>query len=384
MKKVHSVSLVDKDQTSYFVGIMSGTSLDGVDVVLASIPSKEQFSLIGAETYPTPEPLKADLLNLAQTRQDNELERYADLDVQMGHLFANCCLKLLKQLAISPEQVKAIGNHGQTLRHYPKATFPTTLQIGDPNIIAQLTGITTIADFRRRDMAAGGQGAPLVPPFHQAIFTDVSRNRIILNIGGIANITTLAAHNSTILGYDTGPGDGLMDDWCLRHFDCPFDADGRLAAQGKPDPELLSHLLADPYFAQSAPKSTGREYFSYHWLSQKLNGAFTNLNDKDILATLLELTCCSIINEVQSQPFLTDEILVCGGGAKNTQLMQRLSIHADGITVQSTEQYGLHPDWVEASAFAWLAHQTLNGLTGNLPSVTGAHQEVILGAIWPV
>ena len=383
MKKIHSLFPGDKGHTSYFVGIMSGTSLDGVDVILASIPSREQFSLVGAETYPIPEHLKVELLNLAQTGQDNELDHYAALDVQMGHLFANCCLSLLKQVDIASEQVKAIGSHGQTLRHYPNATFPTTLQIGDPNIIAELTGITTIADFRRRDMAAGGQGAPLVPPFHEAIFTAQNRNRIILNIGGIANITTLSNHKNPVLGYDTGPGNALMDDWCLRHFNRSFDADGQLAAQGKPNPELLAHLLTDPYFAQSAPKSTGREYFSYSWLNRQMEGAFANLNDTDILATLLELTCCSIINEIQSLPFSTDEILVCGGGAKNTRLMQRLATYADGITVQSTEQYGLHPDWVEASAFAWLAHQTLNGLTGNLPSVTGAHQEVILGAIWP-
>jgi len=384
---------------AYFIGLMSGTSLDGVDTVICTIESANEFSLLHAETYPVPKQIKKDLLALSQKRQANELDSYARLDVQMGHLLADCCLRLLAKSNLKPEQICAIGSHGQTLRHYPDDPYPTTLQIGDPNIIAQLTGITTIADFRRKDMAAGGQGAPLVPPFHQAIFTKKNRNRVILNIGGIANITFLPDSSdsvsgcdsipgcNTILGYDTGPGNGLMDDWCIRHFDCAYDQSGKLAAQGKVDKRLLSILLSDPYFSQKAPKSTGREYFSYQWIEAQLEQQQDNISSLDVLATLLELSCLSISNEVLHLSAMVanetiDELLVCGGGVKNNRLMQRLQELMPKVIVSSTENYGLHPDWVEASAFAWLAHQTLNGLSANLPSVTGARSKVILGAIW--
>lgn len=379
-KHIPSISNIAND---YYIGIMSGTSLDGVDVVLASIPSSTEFSLLAADTYQIPEPLKKNLLQLSQEDQTNELNRYAELDVQMGQLFAQCSIKLLDKASISPAEIHAIGHHGQTLRHYPDSQFPTTLQIGDPNIIAQNTGITTIADFRRRDMAAGGQGAPLVPPFHQAMFSHDDLNRVIVNIGGIANITVLPKNSDHIIGYDTGPGNGLMDDFCLRYFNCAYDKDGQRASEGKVNQELLTQMLSDPYFHRIYPKSTGREYFSYDWITQHLGALSQKINDVDILATLLELSAQSIINEINTLDFQTDEILVCGGGAKNAQLMQRLQGLAPESKVATTEYLGLHPDWVEASAFAWLAYQTLHGLTGNLPSVTGASQKVVLGAIWP-
>lgn len=375
--------LQQKSESAYFMGTMSGTSLDGVDVVIAAIPSANDFSLLYANTYPIPKHLKSALLKLSQENQLNELDLYAQLDVQMGQLFANCCQQLLQESGLLPEQIRAIGNHGQTLRHYPDSQYPTTLQIGDPNIIAQQTGITTIADFRRRDMAAGGQGAPLVPPFHQAIFSaPKEKNIVVVNIGGIANITCLDKTGSVLKGYDTGPGNGLMDDWCLRHFNCAYDSEGKLAAQGNINQPLLNQLLSDNYFSQTAPKSTGREYFSYDWLIRALEKQPLDVKPEDVLATLLELTCQTIINEINQASPQADEILVCGGGAQNSQLMQRLQALVPEIHVTSTESRGLHPDWVEASAFAWLAHQTLNGLTGNLPAVTGARQEVILGAIW--
>ena len=372
---------------AYFIGLMSGTSLDGVDTVICTIESANKFSLLHAETYPIPKQIKNDLLTLSQKRQANELDSYARLDVQMGHLFADCCLRLLAKSNLKPEQIYAIGSHGQTLRHYPDSPYPTTLQIGDPNIIAQLTGITTIADFRRKDMATGGQGAPLVPPFHQAIFTKKNRSRVILNIGGIANITFLPDSSDSVLGYDTGPGNGLMDDWCIRHFNCAYDQSGKLATQGKVDKKLLSIFLSDPYFSQKAPKSTGREYFSYQWIEAQLEQQQDDISSLDVLATLLELSCLSISNEVLHLSAMManetiDELLVCGGGVKNNRLMQRLQELMPKVIVSSTENYGLHPDWVEASAFAWLAHQTLNGLSANLPSVTGARSKVILGAIW--
>ncbi len=367
---------------SYFMGIMSGTSLDGVDIVLSDIQSSESFSFITARTYPIPIDLKLDLLSLSQKRQDNELDTYARLDTQMGHLLAQSCNELISEQGLKPADIKAIGSHGQTLRHYPEQENPTSLQIGDPNIIAQNTGITTIADFRRRDMAAGGQGAPLVPPFHRALFHSTEKNRVVLNIGGIANITFLPANNHQVLGYDTGPGNGLMDDWCLRHFDSPFDLSGKLAAQGQVHPALLSQMLDDPFFLLIAPKSTGREYFSWQWIKQQLIQLNNSINAHDVLRTLLELSCISISNEIRALPVKIDEVLVCGGGAHNPLLMQRLQALLGDSQVMSTEAYGLSPDWVEASAFSWLAYQTLNGLSGNLPSVTGASKEVILGGIW--
>lgn len=370
---------------------MSGTSLDGIDTVICEIKSSHDFSLVDAKTYPIPSQLKKDLLALSQEQHPDELDRYAELDVQLGRLFADCCLLLLKKNNLKPEQISAIGSHGQTLRHYPDAQYPTTLQIADPNIIAENTGITTIADFRRRDMAAGGQGAPLVPPFHQALFAAKSQNisRVILNIGGIANITFLPASSDSvpghdsILGYDTGPGNGLMDDWCVRHFACAYDSAGQLASQGNVDKTFLSILLNDPFFSQKSPRSTGREYFSYQWIEQQLTKHQEKIAHKDVLATLLELTCLSISNEINRLSPHVNEVLVCGGGVQNKRLMQQLQHYMPEINVASTEKYGLHPDWVEASAFAWLGHQTLNGLTSNLPSVTGAHKKVILGAIWP-
>ncbi len=370
---------------NYFIGLMSGTSLDGVDTVICAINSPHDFSLIDAQTYPLPDTLKTDLLRLSQQRHSDELDSYARLDVQLGHLFADCCLQLLTKNKLNGTQIKAIGSHGQTLRHYPDGPWRTTLQIGDPNIIAQKTGITTIADFRRRDMAAGGQGAPLVPPFHRAIFSTAQQHtsRAVLNIGGIANLTFLPAQSeATVIGFDTGPGNGLMDDWCSNHFACSYDADGRLAAQGRLDNELLALLLGDPYFSQAAPKSTGREYFSYPWLQAQLKKHARAVNNTDVLRTLLELSCQSIVEDIrQLQPAIS-ELLVCGGGVRNKLLMSRLQALLPDVMVASTEEFGLHPDWVEAGAFAWLAHQTLNGLTANLPSVTGADEAVILGGIW--
>ncbi len=369
--------------TSYYIGLMSGTSLDGVDVILADIQLPHKFTLMAAKTYPIPDKLKYELLSLSQKQQANELDLYAHLDVKMGRLFAQCCLSIMKDQKVSADQVFAIGSHGQTLRHYPVDEYPTTLQIGDPNIITQETQITTIADFRRRDIAAGGQGAPLVPPFHQALFSDKKNNRAILNIGGIANITFLSTDSSDeVIGYDTGPGNGLMDNWCNTHLNCAYDTAGELAAQGVIDQELLKQMLADPYFSQAHPKSTGREYFSIHWLEKQLKNNSNKNSSVNILVTLLELTCHSIANEIKQLKPKVNEVLVCGGGVKNDRLMLRLGKLLPEMLIASTEEFGLHPDWVEASAFAWLAKQTLNGLSSNLPSVTGANKEVILGAIW--
>lgn len=383
------MSTNEPHKPTYYLGLMSGTSLDGVDVVITNIDKDTPFRLIAAHTYPIPDALKKQLISLSQERKNDELDNYAKLDVQLGNLFADCCQNLIKKHDISSKNVRAIGSHGQTLRHYPVGEFRTTLQIGDPNIIAYYTKITTLADFRRRDMAAGGQGAPLVPPFHQALFQTKEKNRVILNIGGIANITWLPAKNSqqenenTVIGFDTGPGNGLMDDWCNRHFDKKYDENGLLASQGQVNPELLDILLKDPYFAQAQPKSTGREYFTYDWIEKHLSQLRHAIPKHDVLRTLLELTCKAIVKDIDNLPSSVSEVLVCGGGVKNKLLMERLKSLLPDSLVSSTENFGLHPDWVEASAFAWLAYQTLHSTTGNLPSVTGAKEPVILGAIWP-
>ncbi len=378
------MSDIKPSNKNYFIGLMSGTSLDGIDTVICEINSPADFSLLHAQTFSIPLKLKNSLLALSQTQQLNELDLYAQLDVQMGQLFAQCCLDILAKYSLNSTKIHAIGSHGQTLRHYPETPFPTTLQIGDPNIIAQRTGITTIADFRRRDMAAGGQGAPLVPPFHHAIFKEKNsnKNKVILNIGGIANITFLPAHSDNIIGYDTGPGNGLMDDWCLQHFNCAYDNSGQLASQGLLNIELLKIMQGDPFFSQKAPKSTGREIFSSQWITNALNKYSHIIEPINVLTTLLELTVQSISKEINSLDASIDEVLVCGGGAQNNYLMKRLSELMPESNIASTQKHGLHPDWVEASAFAWLAYQTLNGLKSNLPAVTGARDETILGAIW--
>ncbi len=363
---------------------MSGTSLDGIDTVIAQIDSPEAFSLLASHTYPLPLALKQQLLLLSQQSYTrSELDLYAELDVRLGRLFADACLNLLSQHHLQPDDIIAIGSHGQTLRHYPNSHYPTTLQIGDPNIISQQTGITTIADFRRRDMAAGGQGAPLVPPFHKALFSSNSINRIVLNIGGIANITVLPAQNGQISGFDTGPGNGLLDDWCLHHFNCAYDENGTLASGGKVSTALLQHMLTDPFFSQQPPKSTGREYFTYKWVLKQLEQCSDELCELDILSTLTELSAVTIAEQIRQVMPVIDEVLICGGGIENSSLMERLRKQLPNVRINSTETYHLHPDWVEASAFAWLARQTIHGLSGNLPAVTGAQEAVILGGIWP-
>ena len=368
----------------YYMGLMSGTSLDGIDVVIAQFDHPEPFSLIASQTFPFPDSLKQQLLSLSQHKHTgSELDIYAELDVRLGRLFADCCLELLYKHQVLAEDIVAIGSHGQTLRHYPDSSYPTTLQIGDPNIIAQQTGITTVADFRRRDMAAGGQGAPLVPPFHKALFSSDQINRVVLNIGGIANITFLPVHSARVIGFDTGPGNGLLDDWCLRHLDLAYDREGQLASKGEVCSAFLQQMLTDPYFTQAAPKSTGREYFSYNWIKQQLEHFQDDIPKLDVLASLAELTAVSIALQIKQLVPVVDEVLVCGGGMHNTDLIKRLQNHLQDLKITSTEAYQLHPDWVEASAFAWLAQQTLQGQNGNLPEVTGARESVVLGGIWP-
>ena len=367
---------------SYYIGLMSGTSLDAIDAVLVHI-TDVHCKLQQPLALPIPKNIRQQALALL-TPGKNELLRMSQLDVLFGRLFANAVNALFETVTISPTQVKAIGSHGQTLRHYPDTECPSTLQIGDPNIITELTGITTVADFRRRDMAAGGQGAPLAPAFHQALLRDSQINRVVLNLGGIANITVLPKdQNTAVTGFDTGPANGLIDAWAERHLHAPMDANGDWAASGTPDQALLDALLDDPYFSQPPPKSSGRETFNLQWLEKTLSH-FPDKQANDVQATLTELTTLSVAQAITKYAPETEQVLVCGGGVHNPQLMQRLAAHLPEQTVESSQIAGIDPDWVEAMAFAWLAKQTLDGKAGNLPTVTGAHHTVILGAIYSV
>jgi anhydro-N-acetylmuramic acid kinase len=304
------------------------------------------------------------------------------LDAELGKAFADCCQQLLINAYLTPQDIIAIGSHGQTIRHRPPGSPQGnfTLQIGDPNLIAELTGITTVADFRRRDMAAGGQGAPLVPAFHHAMFQSADKDRAIVNIGGMANITWLPQTRLTC-GFDTGPGNVLMDHWIQQHLGKPYDKDGSWAATGRVLPDLLGHLLAETFFKLPPPKSTGRELFNYHWLDEKLAAISNIFRPEDVQASLLELTAVSISQSIAQLSDRPKEIIICGGGAYNTGLMKRLEI-LSGNPVFNSAQLGVDPQWVEAMAFAWLAYQTINHRTGNLCAVTGAKRDVILGGIY--
>ncbi len=365
----------------YYIGLMSGTSLDAVDAALVCFNDK-RCELQQHLALPIADDLRQQALSLLNPG-NNELARLCRLDVQLGRLFAQAVQALLMQADLDSSMISAIGSHGQTLRHYPDSDFPTSLQIGDPNIIAEQTGITTVADFRRRDMAAGGQGAPLVPAFHQAMLQDNRYNRAIVNIGGIANITVLANDpDKPVIGFDTGPGNALLDSWTQQQLQQTHDKGGKWAARGICHAALLDNLLKDPYFRQTPPKSTGRETFNLRWLEKSLQH-FPGLHAQDIQATLVELTAITIAQAILEYSPDTDQVLICGGGSHNTFLMQRLALHLPEQTIQSTHSAGIDPDWVEAMAFAWLAKQTMDGQTGNLASVTGAQHPLILGGIYP-
>jgi anhydro-N-acetylmuramic acid kinase len=303
-----------------------------------------------------------------------------ELDQVCAEHFAHAAQQCLSKTSLSIKDIKAIGCHGQTIRHSPQSKPAYTLQIGAPSTISEITGITTVGEFRSRDIAAGGQGAPLAPTFHRAMFHDPGKNRVIVNIGGIANISIL--NNKSLTGFDTGPGNRLMDDWISRSRDEAFDRNGQFAASGSVINGLLEELLKDPYFKSPAPKSTGSDYFNIQWLEKHLTG-FEHEPAENIQTTLASLTAITISEQIKLNTDHCDEVLVCGGGAHNIFLMQLIEQQIPGSKVSSTQAYGIHPDWVEAMAFAWLAHRTLSGLPGNAASVTGAKGPRISGAIYP-
>lgn len=366
--------------TEYFIGLISGTSSDGVDAAL--LESSPTLRLQRSSFRPYPDALRERLLAFAAGRyQGDPVDQLGALDHELGKLFAQAALALLRDSAIPASGVRAIGSHGQTVRHRPRGAQPFTLQIADPNLIAASTGITTVADFRRRDLALGGEAAPLVPAFHAAVFSDTSESRAVVNVGGIANVTFLPAAGGRVSGFDTGPGNVLMDWWSREHLHAPFDRNGAFAASGKIDARLLHELLADAYFTRTPPKSTGPEYFNAHWFLQKLGNP--GLSPADVMATLCELTARSIAASVAACKPPVQRVLLCGGGAHNARLCARLAVHLPECELQDTGKFGISPDMVEAGAFAWLARETLAGRPGNLPAVTGASRPAILGAIYP-
>ncbi|UIT47956.1 anhydro-N-acetylmuramic acid kinase [Xylella fastidiosa subsp. multiplex] len=365
-----------------YLGLMSGTSIDGIDAALVRINANPitHCELIAAQTSAWDPNLRTTLLELSQGQNTASLDQLGWLDAQVGLAFATAANTLIAKTGIKHTQIRAIGCHGQTIRHRPHGDLPFTWQLGDAHRIAELTGITTVADFRRRDVAAGGQGAPLMPAFHLAILGSANENRAVLNLGGIANLT-LIPMTGPVLGFDTGPANALLDSWYQRHHHETFDQSGNFAASGKINQKLLACLLDDPWFTLPPPKSTGREQFHLDWMTKQLEP--TPPSPADVQATLLELTAVTVTDALLRQQPKTTRLLICGGGAHNPVLMARLAAHLPNVTVESIQTYGLNPDYLEAMGFAWLAAQTLDGQPSNLPSVTGARGLRLLGAIHP-
>lgn len=356
---------------------MSGTSMDGIDAILVSFPDRK-IRIHATHSIPYPDHIRERLASLSQNH--GAPDELGELDHLVGSLFADATAGVLKKSGLTKDEVRAVGSHGQTIRHQPEGSAPFTLQIGDPTLIAERTGITTVADFRRRDLAAGGQGAPLVPAFHRAFFADDRADRCILNLGGIANLTHLPADTSQpVTGFDTGPANALMDAWCKHQTGQAFDKGGAWASEGKVDQSLLSDMLSDAYFQRPPPKSTGTERFNLDWVQTNL-ARHPKVSAADVQRTLLELTIITIAQQLPQRPDLT--IFACGGGANNSFLMRELQRTCSPCKVTTTSEIGLDTQWVEPSAFAWLAKQTLSRLPGNLPEVTGAKGERILGAVY--
>ncbi len=367
-----------------YIGLMSGTSVDGIDAALLAIDEQSR-ELVETHAHPLAPMTRSAIAAISQPGAD-EIERLGPLDRTLGAEFGEAALALLEKAGVSPSAVTAIGSHGQTIRHRPASQghppeTAYTLQIADPNTMAELTGITTVADFRRRDMAAGGEGAPLAPAFHRAAFAAPGTRRAIVNIGGIANISLLDGA-TLIAGFDCGPGNTLLDQWIEQHRGERYDAAGAWARGGQVATELLDELLRHPFFTQTGPRSTGKESFNLPWARAALAG-HDNVAPQDVQATLLELTARGIALAMRGSGMKVEEVYVCGGGAHNTFMLERLAALLSPATVATTQALGLHPDWVEAATFAWLAHRTLSGLPGNAPAVTGAAGERLLGAIYP-
>ena len=365
-----------------FVGLLSGTSMDAVDALVADFSTSDP-QIIATHNEPFPKKLKEKLLAVANNRNAS-LTDVAQLDTQIGRLFAQAVEQLLGQHQIGSEQIIAIGSHGQNICHAPTADPSFTCQIGNPHDIVAITGIQTIADFRRRDIALGGQGAPLTHAFHQTIFSSDQENRAIVNIGGICNVTFLYKNQQQVTtGFDTGPGNMLLDGWIQYHLDKEFDKNGAWAASGKVNQNLLDNLLADPYFQKSPPKSTGREYFNLPWLQSYLEHITTQLEPEDVQATLVQLTAYSMAKDIKQYLPSPGKVILCGGGAYNGYLRAQLAQQLPDFVIEDSQNYGIPPQWLEAVAFAWFAQQTLDNKSIDLRHITGASAPSLVGTIYP-
>lgn len=370
--------------SEFYIGLMSGTSMDGIDAALVEF-SNNKIKLVNSYSHNIPPTLKEKLICLSLNSADASIDMLGEADTELGLVFADAVNILLKNTNMNARQITAIGSHGQTIRHRPDLKNNFSMQIGDANRISYNTSILTVADFRRKDMAAGGEGAPLAPAFHQQVFYSAKENRAVLNIGGISNLTFLPKDkNQPSFGFDSGPGNGLMDAWIQQHQNQAFDEKGAWAASSIADDQLVNLLMQDNFISTAPPKSTGREHYNLHWLQQQLEKNNTHLDTGTIQASLCQFTCNSIIYAIEKFLPNIDTLIVCGGGVHNENLMRQLSDKLISTKLASSEDYGVHPDWVEAIAFAWLARQTLNNKPGNLPAVTGAKQAMVLGAIYPV
>jgi anhydro-N-acetylmuramic acid kinase len=355
-----------------YIGLMSGTSMDGIDAALVRF-GDTSLEVLEPHEHDYPATLRENLAQAIQHSSSRSPSDVADLHRNVGLCFRDAATALLEKANVDRSAVTAIGSHGQTIRHEPNLPEPYSLQVGDGAIIASGSGITTISDFRTADIELGGQGAPLAPAFHEWLFHQPGTDRVVLNIGGIGNVTILRGDSSDTTGFDTGPGNTLLDAWICKHRGETFDRDGGWAARGRVDDALLGSLLADPYFAAPPPKSTGFEYFNLDWLDTFDIAAHA---PADVQATLSALSANSIADSIRGK---AEEVLVCGGGVHNRDLLNRIRDCLPGVSIDSTAQAGLDPDWVEAVAFAWLAMRTSCGLPGNLPAVTGASRPAVLG-----
>lgn len=378
------VPVSDATLAGLFVGLISGTSADGIDAAVVRFEDDTHCQLLHGIVLPWDAAIRARLIAIGQGGDAASIDELGTLDVQVGEAFAAAALTVIDAAGLTHGAIRAIGSHGQTIRHRPAGarfdgSHPFTWQIGDAHLIAERTGIATVADFRRRDIAAGGQAAPLVPAFHAAVLADPVEDRAVLNLGGIANVTLLPAAGP-VRGFDTGPANCLLDAWCLRHRGTAYDADGAFAASGTVDTGLLDRLHGEPWFQTPPPKSSGREQFHLDWVAGRLRG---DERAEDVQATLLELSAVTIVDALRATQPTTTRVIACGGGVRNAALMTRLAAHLPGVVVESSAVHGLDPDFVEAMAFAWLARQTLLGRPGNLVDVTGACAPRVLGVIHP-
>ena len=364
------------DAAPLYLGLISGTSADGIDAALVRFAPK--LEVIAARTSPYPDALRARIVALARNDAAITLDELGHLDVEIGACFADAALALLREANLAPRAITALGSHGQTVCHRLAGPHPFTLQLGDPSVIAERACIVTVADFRRADVAAGGQGAPLLPALHAAVLADSAIPRAILNLGGIANLTLLVP-GKPVLGFDTGPANCLMDAWSLRVRGMPRDGGGEWARGGRNDEVLLQRLLDDAYFALPPPKSTGREVFNLDWLDARLS---QGLAHEDVQATLLQLSARSIATALRDNAPEIREVYACGGGVHNGALMDALRAQLPGVKLDTTAALGLDPDFVEAVGFAWLARARLENVAGSLPSVTGARGARVLGAVY--